>query len=259
MEKFNVGDRVKLVEVDTQDKLFGLKVGMVGTIVNSFSEISSVDFDDWYNRWNSYKSRWYLRNDQIEKKEKVEKVIDKTNYGKLKFGDVCRVGFGSDLRGYEENDLVEIVELRFTGDYGKVLVRPYGYHTNKSEHDRDWFMDYELVFVSRDNKKNFLDEDLISRDELENSLGKSNRAMRLEVAKLAEKIGVISLSKVGGYRLVKKSLTTSEDIAKEMAIVQHQINEHQSRIEHLNMRTSKLIADLEVLKEQQMDLIAKGK
>ena len=177
---------------------------------------------------------------------------------KLKFGDVCKVGFGGDLRGYQENDLVEIIELRYTGDIGKVLVRPYGYNTHKSEYDRDWFYDYELVFVSRDNQKNFLDEDLISRDELEKRLGKSNRAMRLEVAKLAEKIGVISLSKVGGYRLVNKSLTTSEEIAKEMEIVQHQINEHQSRIEHLNKRTSRLIADLEVLKEQQMDLVAKG-
>ena len=177
---------------------------------------------------------------------------------KFKYGDICRVGFGGDLRGYQVNDLVEIVELRYTGDHGKVLVRPFGYNESKSEKDRDWFMDYELVFVSRDSKKNFLDEELVSRDELEKRLGKDNRQMRKEVAKLAEKIGVISLSKVGGYRLVNKSLQSSDEIAKEMAIVQHQINENESRINHLNMRTSKLIADLKVLEEQQMDLIAKG-
>ena len=257
MGKFNVGDRVKLVKVDVRDKLYGLKVGMVATVEELFYGISRVNFDNWNNGFDANKSRWYSFDFQLEKMG--EEVVDSSNYGKLKFGDVCRVGFGGDLRGYEVNDLVEIVELRYTGDIGKVLVRPYGYNAHKSEHDRDWFMDYELVFVSRDNKKNFLDEDSISRDELEKRLGKENRAMRLEVAKLAEKIGVISLSKVGGYRLVKKSLSTSEEIAKEMAIVQHQINEHQSRIDHLNKRTSRLIADLEVLKEQQMDLIAKGK
>lgn len=257
MKKFSVGDRVKLVDVCEEDSEYGLKVGMVGTVGGCYDYNNlHVAFDNWKNGWGIGSSCWYLLENKIEK---LEEVVDSSNYGKLKFGDVCRVGFGGDLRGYKENDLVEIVELRYTGDYGKVLVRPYGYNTHKSEHDRDWFMDYELVFVSRDSKKNFLDEDLISRDELENRLGKSNRAMRKEVAKLAEKIGVISLSKVGGYRLVNKSLQSSDEIAKEMAIVQHQINENESRINHLNMRTSKLIADLKVLEEQQMDLIAKGK
>lgn len=260
MAKFNVGDRVKLVKINEADRDVGLKKGFVGTVMSVlFHDIYSIKFDNWHNGWAEDGTIWWVYEHILEKvvNEDTE-VVDRSNYGKLKFGDVCKVGFGSDLRGYEVNDLVEIVELRYTGDIGKVLVRPYGYHPIKKENDRDWFMDYELVFVSRDNKKNFLDEDLISRDELEKRLGKSNRAMRLEVAKLAEKIGVISLSKVGGYRLVNKSLTTSEDIAKEMEVVQHQINEHQSRIEHLNMRTSKLIADLEVLKEQQMDLVAKG-
>lgn len=260
MAKFNVGDRVELVKISWSDRIVGLEKGFVGTVMSVFSQNScNVKFDNWHTGWGEDDSIWWVDGYMLEKVVNEDtKVVDRTNYGKLKFGDVCKVVFGGDFRGYQANDLVEVVELRYTGDYGKVLVRPYGYNDHKSENDRDWFMDYELVFVSRDNKKHFLDEQAISRKDLEKRLGKSNRSMRLEVAKLAEKIGVISLSKVGGYRLVNKSLTTSEEIAKEMEVVQHQINEHQSRIEHLNKRTSRLIADLEVLKEQQMDLVAKG-
>ena len=72
MRKFNVGDRVKLVKVDAQDKLNGLKVDMVGTVVEQFGEQSSVDFDNWNKGWGINGQRWNLLNSQIKKlKEKV--------------------------------------------------------------------------------------------------------------------------------------------------------------------------------------------
>lgn len=68
MEKFNVGDRVKLIKVDVQDEKYGLKVGMVGTIVEPSTFISSVDVDNWINGWGgANNSRWYLMNYQLEK------------------------------------------------------------------------------------------------------------------------------------------------------------------------------------------------
>ena len=72
MSKFNVGDRVKLVKVDAQDKLNGLKVDMVGKVVEQFGEQSSVDFDNWNKGWGINGQRWNLLNSQIKKlKEKV--------------------------------------------------------------------------------------------------------------------------------------------------------------------------------------------
>lgn len=256
MEKFNVGDRVKLVEVDDQDEKNGLKVGMVGTVVEPFSLVSSLDFDNWNGGWGSANnSRWLLRNFQIEKYEEkvaVESANHKSNE-KFKIGDICRVESAIGLYHFKENDYVEVVGAGKWAD--SFLVKCY----QKEDGETEDLLGYQLHLVARNSNISFLGEESVSRDELENRLGKSNRAMRKEVAKLAEKIGVISLSKVGGYRLVNKSLQSSDEIAKEMAIVQHQINENESRINHLNMRTSKLIADLKVLEEQQMDLIAKGK
>ena len=172
---------------------------------------------------------------------------------KFKIGDICRVESAIGLYHFKENDYVEVVGVGKWVD--SFLVKGY----QKEDGETEDLLGYQLHLVARNSNISFLGEESVSRDELENRLGKSNRAMRREVAKLAEKIGVISLSKVGGYRLVNKSLQSSDDVAKEMAIVQHQINENESRINHLNMRTSKLIADLKVLEEQQMDLIAKGK
>lgn len=252
MKKFNVGDRVKLVKVDKQDAENGLKVGMAGTIVNEFDDYNCVvEFDNWNGGWGANNSRWHLRNFQIEKVA-VESANHKSNE-KFKYGDICRVESAIGLYHFKENDYVEVVGAGKWAD--SFLVKGY----QKEDGETEDLLGYQLHLVARNSNISFLGEESVSRDELENRLGKSNRAMRREVAKLAEKIGVISLSKVGGYRLVNKSLQSSDEIAKEMAIVQHQINENESRINHLNMRTSKLIADLKVLEEQQMDLIAKGK
>ena len=69
MAKFNVGDRVKLIEVEDEDISAGLKVGMVGTVVEPFSRVSSLEFDNWSNGYGENNSRWRLLNFQLEKHE----------------------------------------------------------------------------------------------------------------------------------------------------------------------------------------------
>lgn len=69
-QKFNVGDRVKLVECSEFDKEFGLKKGFVGTVVIVLLKGEYViKFDNWHNGRGEDGTIWWVSDYKLEKVE----------------------------------------------------------------------------------------------------------------------------------------------------------------------------------------------
>lgn len=80
MAKFNIGDRVKLINPCYFDKEVGLKNGSIGTVVavlipNDDEEVIisygyAIEFDNWmWRRWGEDKSIWWVEDYKLEKVE----------------------------------------------------------------------------------------------------------------------------------------------------------------------------------------------
>lgn len=78
-------------------------------------------------------------------------------------------------------------------------------------------------------------EYFITRKELENRTGLSDRQVRIQISKLKETIPVISHSKGKGYRLAKEfqDFNTANEARQELVEVEHCIKETNSRIRSL--------------------------
>lgn len=101
------------------------------------------------------------------------------------------------------------------------------------------------------------DNRFISRKELKDMIGISDRQIRRYISDIRKEHSVISLSSGKGYRKSKSTDDmTQEEMQIEYEIIKHQINESNSRIKEIkkNMRSS--IARLKVLKNK-VDIVSK--
>lgn len=87
-----------------------------------------------------------------------------------------------------------------------------------------------------------------TKEELQETFDKSNRAIRNDVAELANYVPVISLSNKKGYRVLSFDANTpKEKLAAMLEDVDHQINEHKSRVDNLKARMKPLVAFKKVI------------
>lgn len=101
------------------------------------------------------------------------------------------------------------------------------------------------------------DNRFISRKELKDMIGISDRQIRRYISDIRKEHSIISLSSGKGYRKSKSTDDmTQEEMQIEYEIIKHQINESNSRIKEIkkNMRSS--IARLKVLKNK-VDIVSK--
>lgn len=90
----------------------------------------------------------------------------------------------------------------------------------------------------------------ITREELVNTLQISDRLVRLYIAEIRKEHNVISLSKGKGYMKPKHTDNmTKEEITEMHDIIQHQINENQSRIDNIKKSMKMQIAYLKQLEK----------
>ena len=70
MKKFNLGDRVKLINPYYFDKEVGLKNGSIGTVVDvRFLDGYVIKFDNWHNGGGEDRSIWLVEDYKLEKVE----------------------------------------------------------------------------------------------------------------------------------------------------------------------------------------------
>lgn len=95
-----------------------------------------------------------------------------------------------------------------------------------------------------------------SRKQLTQETGLTDRAVRDKISALKKEKAVISNSQTNGYRLAKEiqSIETLEEAQKEKDLIQHCINDIESRKEDLNMSERSYIAYLKVLESRIMVL-----
>lgn len=94
------------------------------------------------------------------------------------------------------------------------------------------------------------EEEYITRKELVEKTGLSDRTIRLVISEIRKEHSIISLSSGKGYRKSKSTDDmTQEEIKTEYKIIKHQIKESNSRIKSIktNMRSS--IARLKILEK----------
>lgn len=92
---------------------------------------------------------------------------------------------------------------------------------------------------------------VFTRDELTTIVGICDRAIRREVAEMANYLPILSLSKEKGYRvLCFNEETTIEDLERMHEELQHQINENKSRIDNLKARMKPLVALQKVIEKK---------
>lgn len=90
----------------------------------------------------------------------------------------------------------------------------------------------------------------ISRKELKEKLGMSDRQIRLYISKIREKHNIISLSSIGGYRRAKSTDDmTQEEIKVEYEIIKKQLKENNNRIKKIKYNMKSQIAYLKILEK----------
>ena len=90
----------------------------------------------------------------------------------------------------------------------------------------------------------------ISRKELKERLGISDRQIRLYISKIREKHNIISLSSVGGYRRAKSTDDMTQDEIKiECEIIKKQLKENNNRIKKIKYNMKSQIAYLKILEK----------
>lgn len=95
-----------------------------------------------------------------------------------------------------------------------------------------------------------------SRKQLTQETGLTDRAVRNQISALKKEKPVISNSQTKGYRLAKEiqSIETLEEAQEEKDLIQHCINDIESRKEDLNKSERSYIAYLEILEIRIMVL-----
>lgn len=92
---------------------------------------------------------------------------------------------------------------------------------------------------------------VFTREELTTIVGICDRAIRREVAEMANYLPILSLSKDKGYRvLCFNENTTLEELETMHELLQHQINENKSRINELKARMKPLVALQKVIEKK---------
>ena len=90
----------------------------------------------------------------------------------------------------------------------------------------------------------------ISRKELKERLGISDRLIRHYISKIREKHNIISLSSIGGYRRAKStSEMTQKEIMEEYEIIKKQLKENNNRIKKIKYNMKSQIAYLKILEK----------
>lgn len=90
----------------------------------------------------------------------------------------------------------------------------------------------------------------ISRKELKERLGMSDRQIRLCISKIREKHNIISLSSVGGYRRAKSTNEmTQKEMMEEYEIIKKQLKENNNRIKKIKYNMKSQIAYLKILEK----------
>ena len=90
----------------------------------------------------------------------------------------------------------------------------------------------------------------ISRKELKERLGMSDRQIRMYISKIREKHNIISLSSIGGYRRAKSTDDmTQEEIKVEYEIIKKQLKENNNRIKKIKYNMKSQIAYLKILEK----------
>ena len=94
-------------------------------------------------------------------------------------------------------------------------------------------------------------ERVYTREELADAFSTSDRAIRRQVAELANYVPVLSLSNEKGYKVPSFDENTPLEKLQEMhEDIQHQINEFKSRIDNLKARMKPLVALQKVLENK---------
>ena len=94
-------------------------------------------------------------------------------------------------------------------------------------------------------------ERVYTREELADAFSTSDRAIRRQVAELANYVPVLSLSNEKGYKVPSFDENTPLEKLQEMhEDIQHQINEFKSRIDNLKARMKPLVALQKVLEKK---------
>ena len=94
----------------------------------------------------------------------------------------------------------------------------------------------------------------ITRKELIDILGISDRQLRREIAKIRLEHVIISLSSVKGYRRAKSTQEMTEnELKEEYKIMKHAINENNSRIKKIKKTMRKQIAYLKKIEEKMRE------
>ena len=87
-----------------------------------------------------------------------------------------------------------------------------------------------------------------TKDELKKTFDKGDRAIRNDLAELANYVPVISLSRKKGYRVLSfDSNTPKEKLVAMLEDVKHQIHEHKSRVTNIKARMKPLVAFKKVI------------
>lgn len=98
---------------------------------------------------------------------------------------------------------------------------------------------------------NMIPEDrYISRKELKDRLGMSDRLIRHYISIIRQKHNIISLSSIGGYRRAKSTDNmTQKEIMEEYEIIKKQLKETNNRIKKLKYNMKSQIAYLKILEK----------
>jgi hypothetical protein len=94
----------------------------------------------------------------------------------------------------------------------------------------------------------------ITREELHELTGLSDRRIRQETEEISMLFGVLTNSQEKGVRLVNMEVNTTEDIDKEIEEINHSINEHKKRASIIVKKCRALIADKKVLEKRRKEL-----
>lgn len=121
---------------------------------------------------------------------------------------------------------------------------------NQSKKAKDEFLRKSALACYMKGKQN----QLVTKEELQEQFFMTNRALRLKIAEMANYIPVVSLSSNTGYKVVGfDDSTSTEDLVAMYEEIQHQINDFKSRIDNLKARMKPLVALQKVI-EKRVDI-----